>query len=109
MCRFPQSELTTAVLRRNEVGLSTFRVMTETECWGKSTRKFGPILIVFCCSETAFGVAKLLAEVIESALIVSMMALEDSCAPTMCTEERSALCGSVLTARSEEHTSEVQS
>ena len=59
-----------------------FRVMTETECWGKSTRKCGPILIVFCCSETAFGVAKLLADVIESALIVSMTALEETCAPS---------------------------
>jgi len=38
---------------------------------GGNRQEMRSILIVFCCSETAFGVAKLLAEVIESALIVS--------------------------------------
>jgi hypothetical protein len=71
--------------------------MTEIECSGKTTTKSEPLLIVVRCVEMAAGVAKLLAAVIESPLIVSITALEATCAPPTCMAVRKDLSGSVLT------------
>jgi hypothetical protein len=61
--------------------LSTLNVITETECLGSSITKLFPALISSRLIETASGAAKLLAADRDSAVTLSITALDESRGP----------------------------